>query len=69
MIPVEIKLNKTPLMGMGANIAKIREIFSSLDIKKEFIVSLSEQTISLLPNLTAITFYDYILQVTKAASE
>lgn len=68
LIPVEIKLSKTPSLGMGSNIARFREIFSSLDIQKGFIVSLTDQTTLLRADLTAITFDDYILQITKAAS-
>lgn len=50
------------------HIERFREIFSSLDIQKGFIVSLTDQTAPLRADLTAITFDDYILQVTKAVS-
>ncbi|MBI5203465.1 MAG: ATP-binding protein [Nitrospirae bacterium] len=69
LMPVEIKLNKTPSMGMGSNIVRFREIFPSIDIQSGFIVSLSSQTISLRAGLTAVTFDDYILQITKAVSK
>lgn len=68
LIPVEIKLSKTPSLKMGANIARFRELFASLDIQTGFIVSLTDQTAPLRTGLTAITFDDYMLQVTKAAS-
>lgn len=68
LIPVEIKLNKTPSLGMGTNIARFRELFSSLNIQRGLIVSLAEQTVPLRADLTAITFIDYMNKVTHAAT-
>ncbi|MBI5050131.1 MAG: DUF4143 domain-containing protein [Nitrospirae bacterium] len=65
LIPVEIKLSKTPSIGMGLNISRFRNLFSAFDIKKGFIVSLAEQTIPLSRELTAITFDDYLKEVAK----
>jgi predicted AAA+ superfamily ATPase len=65
LMPVEIKLSKTPSHGMGANISRFRNLFSAFDIGKGFIVSLTEQTIPLSRELTAITFDDYLKEITK----
>ncbi len=65
LIPVEIKLSKTPSIGMGSNISRFRNLFSAFDIGKGFIVSLAEQTIPLSRELTAITFDDYLKETAK----
>ena len=65
LIPVEIKLSKTPSMGMGTNISRFRNLFSAFDIGKGFIVSLAEHTIPLSRELTAITFDDYLKETAK----
>lgn len=65
LIPVEIKLTKTPSIGMGANISRFRNLFPAIDIKKGVIVSLAEQTIPISRELTAITFNDYLKEIAK----
>ena len=65
LIPLEIKLSKTPSLGMGSAISRFRNLFSAFDIGKGFIVSLAEQTIPLGRELTAITFDDYLKELTK----
>lgn len=65
LIPVEIKLSKTPSIGMGSNISRFRNLFSAFDIRKGFIVSLTEQTVPLSKELTAITFDDYMKEIRK----
>lgn len=68
LIPVEIKLSKTPSLGMGSNITRFKEIFSSLNIQNGFIISSIDQTTPLRADLTAITLDDYIMKIKKAAS-
>lgn len=68
LIPVEIKLNKTPSLGMGSAISRFRNLFSAFDIGKGFIISLTEQTVPLSRELTAITFDDYLKEIAKGAA-
>lgn len=68
LIPVEIKLSKTPAPAMGSSISRFRNLFSAFDIGKGFIVSLAEQTIPLSRELTAITFNDYLKEIAKVTS-
>jgi hypothetical protein len=65
LIPVEIKLSKTPSISMGSNISRFRDLFSSIDIRKGFIVSLAEQTIPLSRELTVITLDDYLKEIAE----
>ena len=68
LIPVEIKLSKTPSLGMGSAISRFRNLFSAFDIGKGFIVSLAEQTVPLNRELTAITFDDYLKEIAKVTA-
>ncbi|MBI5408415.1 MAG: ATP-binding protein [Nitrospirae bacterium] len=68
LIPVEIKLSKTPSPGMGATISRFRNLFSAFDIGKGFIVSLAEQTVPLSRELTAITFDDYLKEIARVTA-
>ncbi len=67
LIPVEIKLSKTPSIGMGSNILRFRKLFADFDIRRGFIVSLAEKSVQLSPDLTAASFEDYLLQVKRIA--
>lgn len=66
LIPVEIKLSKTPSVSMGSNIVRFRELFLAFDIQKGLIVSLTGETIPLSSGITAITFDDYLREVANA---
>lgn len=66
LTPVEIKLNKTPSVGMGSNIRRFRELFAAINIQKGLIVSLTDKTIPLSSDLTAITFDDLIQKINKS---
>jgi len=68
LIPVEIKLSKTPSLGMGSSISRFRNLFPAFDIGKGFIVSLSEKTIPLSRELTVITFNDYLKGIARVTS-
>jgi len=69
LTPVEIKLSKNPSLGMIAGIARFRKLFSSLSIKKGFLVSLTEKTSPLTAALSASTFDDYLRAGTAEVSE
>lgn len=68
LIPVEIKLSKTPSPGMGATISRFRSLFSAFDIGKGLIVSLAEQTVPLSRELTVITFDDYLKEIARVTA-
>lgn len=68
LIPIEIKLSKTPSLGMGSAISRFRNLFSAFNIGKGFIVSLTEQTIPLNRELTAITFDDYLKEAVRVTA-
>jgi len=68
LIPVEVKLSKTPSPGMGANIARFRELYATLDIQKGYIVSLVDKNTPLRPDLTAITIDHLISEATRAVA-
>ena len=64
-MPVEIKLNQTPNMLMGSNITRFKELFSKLKISDGRILSLTEKSILLSRNISAVTLDDYLKQVAK----
>ena len=64
--PVEIKLNQTPNMRMGSNIARFKELFSKLNVNNSLILSLAEQSIPLTRDMTAVSFDDYLKLVAKS---
>lgn len=65
VMPVEIKLNQTPNMLMGSNITRFKELFSKLKISDGRILSLTEKSILLSRNISAVTLDDYLKQVAK----
>ncbi len=69
LIPMEIKLTKTPSTGMGSGISRLRKVFSGLHIKSGVIVSLTEETVPVSSELTAITFDDYLSRVAEVARQ
>jgi len=68
LIPVEVKLNKTPSSGMGANISRFRALFTGLNLQKGLIVSLTDKTVALSKDLEAITLDDLTVKIEKAIS-
>ncbi len=63
LIPVEIKLNKTPSLAMGSNISRFRKLFDRFDIKKGMIVSLTEESVPFSKDLVSLTMDDYLDQI------
>lgn len=53
--PVEIKLSKTLNVGMAKSIERFMKLFSSLKIHPGVIVSLSDETIRITKNVTALS--------------
>ncbi len=60
ILPVEIKLNKTPNPRMAGNIERFRKTFSGLKIAPGWLLSLSDKTFPLNRQTTAINFSEYI---------
>lgn len=63
VMPVEIKLNKTPSMRMGSNISRFKELFSKLKIQDGRILSLTEKSTPLSRDISAVTLDDYLKQL------
>lgn len=62
VLPIEVKLSKTPSPAMGANISRFRRLFAPIDIHllDGLVVSLTERTVPLGKELTAVTFDDFM---------
>ncbi|MFC1617070.1 ATP-binding protein [Candidatus Margulisiibacteriota bacterium] len=60
IIPIEIKLSKTPKREMGKNISSLKELFPKLNFKKGYLLCLSDKTFSLNNDVDVITFSDYL---------
>jgi len=65
LVPVEIKLSKTPVPKMGENIERFRKLYSALTIREGLIVSLTDSTIRFSPDLSSVTFADYLKMTEK----
>lgn len=68
ILPVEVKLNKTPSPAMGTNISRFRKLFLPLNINvlNGLIVSLSDKTMPLSRELTAVTFDGFIQRLDES---
>ncbi|MBI9082226.1 MAG: ATP-binding protein [Desulfobacterales bacterium] len=60
ILPVEIKLSKTPNLRMAGNMDRFRKIFTELNIAPGWLLSLSEETVPLNRQTTVINFSEYI---------
>jgi uncharacterized protein len=69
IIPVEIKLNKTPGLSMGAAISRFRKLFPSINIEDGIILSLTEKNISLTRDLRALTFETYLKELAEKIAD
>ncbi len=65
LIPVEIKLSKTPSAKMGSNISRFRALFEALDIQHGLILSLTDKGIPLSRDLTAVSLDDLLQKLNK----
>ncbi len=57
--PIEIKLTKTPKMGMAQNISRFTKLFTKLDIKDGKIISLTDKNIKLSKEVYIQKLEDY----------
>jgi predicted AAA+ superfamily ATPase len=63
LVPVEIKLQKTPHVSMGSNIVRFKEIFSDLVVTEGIIISLTDKSMPLQAGVSAIPFDDYLKRI------
>ncbi len=63
LIPVEIKLNKTPGVSMAGNIIKLKRLFNGLSFSDGFILSLAEKSVPLKDDVSVITLEDYLEKI------
>lgn len=63
LIPVEIKLSKTPSPAMAASVTRIKKTFDKLPLKDGFLVSLSEKTMQLTTDVKAMPLDDFLKEI------
>lgn len=63
IMPVEIKLNKTPSLSMGASILRFKKLLPSINFEDGIILSLTEKNTSLTRDLHAFTFETYLKEL------
>lgn len=60
LYPFEIKLTKTPNLGMAGSIERFRKIFSKLKISNGKVISLTRDEIPLTKNVSAVNMNSYL---------
>lgn len=65
LIPVEIKLTKTPMPPLAKNISAFRELFAQLSPAPGFLVSLTGESRQLSREVTSVTLDDYFSRITQ----
>jgi hypothetical protein len=60
LIPVEIKLNKTPSSGMAKHLDRFRKTFSEFELAQGRLVSLADRSFPLTRETLAVSFQDYL---------
>jgi len=65
LIPVEVKLSKTPSPAMAAPIMQMKKIFSKLPLRDGFLLSLSEKTIQLTTEVKALPLDDFLKEISR----
>jgi predicted AAA+ superfamily ATPase len=63
LIPVEIKLTKTPMPSLAKNLVAFRELFTPLSPAAGLLLSLAGETRPLTRTITAVTLDDYFHQL------
>lgn len=64
LLPVEIKLSKTPSLQMGANIMRFKAVFSAFECSGGLVVSLVDYTAPLTKEISAVSLDEYLGIVT-----
>ncbi|HAA04982.1 MAG TPA: hypothetical protein DCZ69_13160 [Syntrophobacteraceae bacterium] len=60
VVPVEIKLNKTPSTSLAAPLLKLAKDFPQLSLHQPMLLSLADRTVPLTREVTAVSFDDYL---------
>ena len=63
LVPVEIKLQKTPHVSMGSNIIRFKKLFSDFAVTEGIIVSLADKSLSLHTDVPALPFDEYLKKI------
>jgi predicted AAA+ superfamily ATPase len=63
LIPVEIKLSKTPSPAMAGPVTRIKKTFDQLPLRDGFLVSLSERSIQLTVDVKAVPLNVFLKQL------
>jgi predicted AAA+ superfamily ATPase len=66
VLPVEIKLTKTPMPSLSKNLAAFRELFTQLSLLSGILLSLTGESRSLTRDVTALTLDDYFARLAQA---
>lgn len=66
LVPVEVKLTKTPMPALAKNIAAFRELFAQLSPVPGLLVSLAEKSRQLSRDATAVTLDDFFGRLQSA---
>jgi predicted AAA+ superfamily ATPase len=67
LLPVEIKLTKTPMPKQARTLTAFREFFAQLNPAPALLLSLAEETRVLTREVTAVTLDDYLQRLDKVA--
>lgn len=68
LMPVEVKLNKTPSVAMAAPVARIRSLFPELPLTDGHLVSLSDTNRPLAPGMSITPLKDLIAKIATFSS-
>ena len=65
VVPVEIKLNKTPSASLASSLLKFAKAFPQLTAQQPILLSLADRTVALTRDARAVSLDDYILWLTS----
>lgn len=60
IIPVEIKLSKTPSPAMAEPVMRIKRTFDKLPLRDGFLISLAEKSLQLTTGMKAVTLGGFL---------
>jgi predicted AAA+ superfamily ATPase len=63
VVPVKIKLNKTPSASLASSLMKFTKAFSQLITEEPMRVSLADHTVPLTREMTAVSLDDYLMRL------
>jgi uncharacterized protein len=63
IIPVEIKLNKTPSISMSSSLTRFKREFAAIEMGNMMLLSSADTSFDLTREVAAVSFDDYILRI------